>query len=248
MPAKINAFGEVRAELDHEILNSSFHEWQDYRSIFESTDRFIVVGRRGTGKSALTYRLQSDWADKRYLQIIIAPREEQMIGLRPVANFFGSTVSRIRAGVKISWRFALMMEIGLELLSNYKTRRDVEARPVLHAHLKLWRSKGDNCIGRLRSTLQEALKDISGEEDRIADVASILQINRITEDVVEIIESVDRQVVILIDRLDEGYEPDEVGIGLVDGILYGVDELRIAFGKKIKSLVFIRDNIFRAIQ
>lgn len=52
-----NLFGDVRAERDHNMLDRSFHESQNYRILFESRDRFIVVGRRGTGKSALTYRL-----------------------------------------------------------------------------------------------------------------------------------------------------------------------------------------------
>ena len=248
MQARVNAFGEVRAEQDHAILKASFHEWQDYKSLFESVDRFIVVGRRGTGKSALTYRLGNDWANRQHSTIVIAPTEEQMIGLRPIAQLFGSTVSRIRAGVKIAWRYALLMEIGLDLLDNYKTKKDVEARTLLHGHLKTWRSKGECCIDRARAVLRGALKDVDSEEDRIADLAGILQLNRVTEDVSELVVASEKKFVVLIDRLDEGYEPDSIGIGLVDGILYGVDELRLALNSKLRAVVFVRDNIFRAIQ
>lgn len=48
--AKTNLFGDARAEHDHEMLDSSFYESQNYKTLFESRDRFIVVGRRGTGK------------------------------------------------------------------------------------------------------------------------------------------------------------------------------------------------------
>ena len=52
---------------------------------------------------------------------------------------------------------------------------------------------------------------------------------------------------VIVDRLDEGYEQDDVGIGIVDGIIYGADDLRNRT-KNIKSVLFLRDNIFRAIQ
>jgi len=247
MQLRANMFGDVRAEHDHQFLDHSFYEWQDYRAMFESNDRFIIVGRRGTGKSALTYRISEDSHDRRF-SIVIAPNEEEVIGLRPVASLFGSTVSRIRAGVKIAWRYALLLEVGLVFWESYKTRREVELRPVLLAHLKNWRASGGSCIERLRAIMRDSLKAIEKEEDRIADLASILQINQVTEDVVSIVRSNDRLFTILFDRLDEGYEPDSIGVGLIDGIVYGVDDLRSALGPNLKAFVFIRDNIFRAIQ
>jgi GTPase SAR1 family protein len=248
MTVKVNTFGEVRAEQDHQMLNTAFHEWQDYRSLFESSDRFIVVGRRGTGKSALTYRLNKDWEARQYSTIVVAPKEEEMIGFRPIAKFFGQTIGRIRAGVKVAWRYALLMEIGTSLLENYRTRRDVESRKVLLSHLKIWKTRGDSSIERLRRVLAEVIKSIDTEEERIAELATLLQINRVTEEVFGALESSNKKFVVLIDRLDEGYEPDPIGIGIVDGILYGVDELRLAFEGKLRLIVFLRDNIFRAIQ
>ena len=44
MQKKSNTFGDVRAENDHDLLKTTFYEWQDYRALYESNDRFIVVG------------------------------------------------------------------------------------------------------------------------------------------------------------------------------------------------------------
>jgi hypothetical protein len=52
---------------------------------------------------------------------------------------------------------------------------------------------------------------------------------------------------VLVDRLDEGYEPDDIGLGIVDGIIYGSDELKNRC-ENIRTILFLRDNIFRAIQ
>lgn len=243
-----NAFGDVRAENDHHALDFTFYEWQDYKTLFEAADRFIVVGRRGTGKSALTYQLNKIWGSRHSPIILIAPHEEQVIGLRPLATMFGSTVSRIRAGIKLAWRHALLMEIALNLQEDYKAKDLINARQVLMAHANAWRSKGSNCLGRLRTSLRESLKGTESEENRISDLADILQLNRITEDVKSVVATANKQFVILVDRLDEGYEPDAVGTGIVDGILYGTDDVRSILGRGVRAIVFIRDNIFRAIE
>jgi hypothetical protein len=45
--------GDLRAEADGQMLRRAFLETADYRTLIETSDRPIVVGRRGTGKSAL---------------------------------------------------------------------------------------------------------------------------------------------------------------------------------------------------
>ena len=45
-----------------------------------------------------------------------------------------------------------------------------------------------------------------------------------------------------------GTEPDTLGVGIVDGIIYGTDEVRNALGEMLQAIVFLRDNIFRAVQ
>lgn len=181
--AKVNRFGDVRAEHDHAMLDASFHESQNYRTLIESGDRFIVVGRRGTGKSALTYRLAKDWVARKYSTIIIAPNEEQVIGIRPVAQLFGDSITRIRAGIKLAWRYALFLEIALLCEKHYKTSGEIDRFETLKLHLRNWRSVGDEPFERMRGTLRIRLSGIASPEDRIAELPSLLQINRITEEV-----------------------------------------------------------------
>src|SRR5688500_10985566 len=168
----INRFGDVRAERDHAMLDKTFHESQNYRILFESRDRFIVVGRRGTGKSALTYRLSKDWEERKFSTIIIAPEEEQVIGIRPAAELFGSTVSKIRAVIKLSWRYALLLEVALNCKKSYKTSNEIRKYTTLDVHLNSWISRGNNPFDRLRGTLREMLQGITDPNDRIADLST----------------------------------------------------------------------------
>lgn len=248
MTARPNAFGEVRAEQDHSALDLAFFEWRDYKTLFESTDRFIVVGRRGTGKSALTYKLKSVWAGRRFPLILIAPNEDEVFGLRPVARLFGTTVMRIRAGMRLAWRYALLLEIALLLSRDYKNRARVEADVLLREHVSRWEKSGHNVVARLRATLKNFSQSVEDEEERIADLAAHLDLTRISDSVGEMVDASGHTFVVLVDRLDEGYEPDAVGTGIVDGILYGVDDIRTALGQRVRVVVFLRDNIFRALE
>lgn len=245
---RANVFGEGRAEHDKSMLDHSFYEWQDFKTLRESDDRFVVVGRRGTGKSALTYKLAQEWKERKRVTLVIAPTEQEVIGLRSVASLFGNTVSRIRAGVKLAWRYALLLELADRIDGNYKTRQPLQECKTTTAHLHAWRRFGDSPCERLRHCLREKMSGTTSEEDRIADISRVLNLNRITEEVHKVLTESGHQYAILVDRLDEGYEPDTLGLGIVDGIIYGLDEIRNNLQGNVHALVFLRDNIFRGIE
>ena len=54
-----NPLGDTTAENDNKMLSSAFIETPDFRTLIESDDRTVVVGRRGTGKSALFINLKN---------------------------------------------------------------------------------------------------------------------------------------------------------------------------------------------
>ena len=56
--SKSNPFGDTTAENDKKMLSNAFIETADFRTLIETDDRTIVVGRRGTGKSALFIQLR----------------------------------------------------------------------------------------------------------------------------------------------------------------------------------------------
>jgi hypothetical protein len=245
--SKVNWLGDARAELDHSMLDVAFHEWQDYKSLLEANDRFIVVGRRGTGKSALTYKLKQEWEEKKHIVIVIAPDEEDLTGLRSAVNKYGDTLSRVRSAVKIGWRYALIMEILSALSTHYKTQQLVTTSSVYATHVRPWGKIGSSPVMRLKKILNAKFNNTESPEENISELATRLDLTTLNEQMREILAKVTRGVVVLIDRLDEGYEPDTLGIGIVDGIIYGTDEIRVA-ADNIQTIIFLRDNIFRAIQ
>ena len=106
---RANPLGDIRAESDHGMLNCAFVETPDYKTLIGAGDRSVVIGRRGSGKSALVYTLQRHWASARHTHVLVlAPEADQMFGLRPLLNLFGERFNLLRAASRMAWRYVLL--------------------------------------------------------------------------------------------------------------------------------------------
>ena len=119
-----NSLGDLRAEADA-LLDRAFLETADYRTLIETSDRVLVVGRRGTGKSALAHALDRYCRGTSAATIKVAPEEYEVIGLRPLAGIFGERFSLLRAGMRLVWRYALSMETALAWLTVVPSRSPI---------------------------------------------------------------------------------------------------------------------------
>jgi hypothetical protein len=239
-----NALGDLRAESDRRMLDAAFLETPDYRTLIETSERIVVVGRRGTGKSAIAYRLEQHWNRSAGAVVVpIAPEEDQVIGIRPIMALFGDRFTHIRAGARIAWRYALLMEIA-ERVPAFRLAK--ASGTTLQASLKDWRASGHGVSERLRVTLQERLKGFATPEQRISGLARALKVDEIQSALETVVDSGNQLFVLLIDRLDEGYEPDTPGVAFVDGVVHAALDLlsRLSF---VRPTLFLRDNIFRAV-
>ena len=246
-PIRPNILGDLRAEEDVTMLNGAFLETADFRTLIETSDRTIIVGRRGTGKSALAIKLEKYWSKSDDIQVIrVASEEYQTIGLRPWVSQFGHKFNLIRAGSRLAWRYSLMMESALRLSPRYKFKR-TDAYDELHLRIDEWRDYGRTISDRLRTLLRKKIDMTSDVETRIGDFAVTLDIEHVTNTLARACKTAGVSVVLIIDRLDEGYEPDDKGIGLIDGLVQGTIDLKTRI-PGVRPLIFLRDNIFRSVQ
>jgi hypothetical protein len=245
--SRANVLGDLRAEFDHQMLKSAFLETADYKTLIDTTDRPIVVGRRGTGKSALAYRLQEHWRSASHTDTVaLAPTEEQIIGLRAMMpGFYGSKYSMIRAGARSAWRYALLAETAHVLTRHYKFQH-VSSPDLLRRHSEAWIPLGADLSMRLRRKLLQvgALIDSS---TRIAEIPTLLELNALQDAVDAALRELRQHVVILIDRVDEGYEPDELGVALVDALVLAAIDINTRIDHARVTL-FLRDNMARAVE
>ncbi|MDH1107210.1 ATP-binding protein [Pseudomonas otitidis] len=242
-----NVLGDIRAEHDSEMLESSFWETSDYKSLLESNDRSIVVGRRGTGKSALVHMLSKHWSQKPKTKVmIISPEEEQIIGLRDTFELFGEKYLHIKAGTKMAWRYGIYMEIITDLSNHYKYQKNIDIASIAH-HVQAWGSRRQSISTKIRKKLKEILRTEQTPQSRIAELSDILELDLIEEVLFEALEKSDIQYVIFADKLDEGYSPDDLGVAIVDGFVQAAIDIKSRSKELVIAFAFVRDNIYRAI-
>ncbi len=243
---KTNPLGDLRAEQDQYMLDHAFYETPEYRSLIEESKRRIVIGRRGTGKSALHYKL------KRYLRdavktivIDLTPGEADVIGLRGLISLFGEKQSYLRAACNIVWQYAILNEILVDCAKNYKL--SAEQKADIRVLAQAWSQRGINLTSRLYSALEEKVDISVPVERRIAVLATSLGITSLQKMTATVLDDAHYSVRILADRLDDGYEPDSLGVAILTGLLYALDQLGTIL-PRTTATAFLRDNIFRAIQ
>ncbi|HBH7843323.1 TPA: ATP-binding protein [Escherichia coli] len=244
--SKSNPFGDTTAENDKKMLSNAFIETADFRTLIETDDRTIVVGRRGTGKSALFIQLNEHWKkDKKILILSFSPDDSQIIGFRSMLKPFTGSFNLARAATRLLWRYAMLMEIASYISSHYKLSSQISSETLLNEHLKKWNSAQGDILRKCRLVAKEYL-DENNPEESIGDLQFNLNISEIENNIVSLLERSDRKVVILMDKLDEAYEPDNIGIGIIAGLAYASIELNQK-AKCIRPIIFLRDNIFRSL-
>ncbi|MGB6242590.1 MAG: ATP-binding protein [Castellaniella sp.] len=242
-----NPLGDIRAEADHAMLAKAFYETPDYLSLLESDEKIVVVGRRGTGKSALTYRLKKQWSDpKNSVFSLISPEEHQTLALAPLIARTGSKFLSIRASSRLLWRYGLMLEITQILRSKYKLRDMVNNSKLLTKHLSSWGKVDQPFFGKLRTLLQKNLLSTLSPDDVIGHLADVLEIAQIEKELKKIPPAASKMYLI-VDRLDEGFDPDGTNIAFIDGAITAAIDVGTIFKGVIRPVVFLRDNIHRAV-
>lgn len=243
---KANILGDLRAEYDHPMLETAFYESPDYRSLIESGDRSVIVGRRGAGKSALFYRLRKYWEAAAHTSVItIAPEDYETISIQGVLTPFKSRFNLVRAAAKLAWRYSLIMEIATVLKKHFKFAQ-LTGIQTLCAHVKEWNQQSATVPAKMRKKVEPFLIEGRAPELLVGELANRLQLGVLVEEVTHCLRSLGESIYILIDRLDEGYEANELGIGLIDGFLHASIEINHAL-PNVKAFIFLRDNIFRTI-
>jgi len=242
-----NVLGDLRAEADSAMLHRAFLETADYRTLIETSDRVVVVGRRGTGKSALTLALERYWSSAASTHVVkLAPDEHQVIGVRPLVELFGAKFLRVRAGTRLVCRYGLMMETVRCLSPHFRFSRTSEFE-ALSPHLQEWLRRGPNFFDRVRHLMKDVVAQSETPEERIASLPIKLDLSRLEETLAAASSQTNVLVVLLIDRLDEGYEPDETGVGFVDGLVQAAIDMKTRL-PRVRPVLFLRDNIFRAVE
>lgn len=244
---KANRLGDIRAEHDTKMLDLAFYETPDYRTIIEPENgsKSIIVGRRGTGKSALVFKLQKHFsALPNTICVMIAPEDVDIYTLRALLPTFQDRYNLIRATFRLLWRYAIAVESFISISSHYKLpTEDLETLRKASAE---WVKLGPRFLRRLTTLAQSQIPRGLVSEGIVGELAATLKVGEIEDELSLALHYTKKSAVILIDKLDEGYEPDTGGIAIVAALAHAISALN-GMIKNVRGIVFLRDNIFRSI-
>ncbi|SIQ99793.1 hypothetical protein SAMN05421647_11372 [Marinobacterium stanieri] len=146
----------------------------------------------------------------------------------------------------MAWRYAIYMEILVELVGHYKYKNNVDISQV-RDHYTSWGSRRQSISTKIRKKLKSVLNESDSPQSRIADLSDNLELDLLEEVLLEALEKSEVQYVVFADRLDEGYSPDNLGVGIIDGFIQAAIDIKSRMKEKIVAFAFVRDNIYRAI-
>lgn len=240
--------GEQTAEHDGKLLLANFIETPEYRLVIETKDSTVIVGRRGTGKSAMFSKLSDFWGSQKNAHVVrIAPEDFQTIVFRGVFKPFNGQYSHIRSSSKIVWKYGLLLEMLTHLSKHFKTREHISRYAVAAEHIKRWQASSEDFFTKLSSLAVPILRSAKDLEEMITSLHRNLAIVDLERDFAALLGESNIRFFILIDRMDEGYENDESGAAIVSGAIAVSAELNKR-QEQVRAVIFQRDNILRAVQ
>lgn len=242
-----NLLGSPRAETDNEMLKDAFLQTADYAALTQSNDRHFIVGRRGAGKSALFTKVTEYYrSDTHTFVLSDQPAEHEAIRFQDLLERGSETYSQMRATSRIAWTLHILQWTTTQLTNHYKAPKS-EHYPFLikysadHAHL-LRRESLERCAHLVESVLKTGVTPAQLP----AALAKRYGLKNLEAAVVGTLADINRVAVLLYDGLDEGWLPKRPAIAVLDGLTSAVSDLAVRTSG-IHGLLFVRDNMFRAL-
>ena len=244
---RASLLGDQIAENDKENLKINFIETSAYRTLIESKDATVVIGRRGTGKSAIFYKLNEVWRNQKNYTISISPEDQETIFFRKVFSFFDSNYSTARAASKLFIKYGFYLEILNAFTRDYKLKDICNSDIVIFKEINEWnKSHQPSFFMKLALKVKEIIKNYDDPEIALGYLSLDLKLQEIEKFIDKNLYKKRDNIYILVDKLDEGYENDEIGAAIVSGTILSGVELNKKF-EKLRVVILQRDNIIRSV-
>jgi hypothetical protein len=236
-----------KAEADILMLNHAFIATADYQALLYTTDYSYVVGRRGTGKSAIYQQLKKIFSvDNNKILITEELQDYEMLGSQEILNSISSDYPLLRPLSRLLWTIHFLIK-SLTAISKHYLFNKTEHVGLLNADI---RNHGSYCSGNGILNCVSLLKNVLSVMRKPEEISRIIvekyQIGSITDALKDTLELMGAQVIALYDRLDEAWIPEVASVSILGGLARTVAEYR---EKRfpLYPVLFIRDNMFRAL-
>jgi len=253
--------GDLAAENEIRALDTYFVPTAQYQQAKNGHAR-LVVGRKGSGKTALFYALRSTFRPiKSHLVLDLKPEGHQFTKLREVV------LAKLPVGVQqhvltAFWNYLLVMELAHQIV-HYEVSlayRDLRVKKVFDRIVDLHGGNEETEQADFSERLLTLVNNIVDKEKELkslqttADITRLIHarpIRELNDAITEYLAITKRDVWLLFDNLDKGWPiqaAQKEDILLLRALLEATRKLQRQFetrGIEIFSVVFIRNDIYQ---
>jgi len=250
-------FGQDSAESDRRFLSRVFLPTSSFERI-RTGKKHLVLGRKGSGKTAICLTLYDKLEQQGTKVSLITPRDLSKFKMSMLEK---GSLNASEASL-LSWMYTFLAELSLYIVEmakqthgrNYLTwPNDVKrVRKFLAGNVDdqaSWLDKVLRVVGAVRK-LGLKVVEVEVEPDSISKKAAGFydQLDDIVGPISTALASLtDKPVYILVDRVDEVWDPDVESSSLIVGLLRASKEIREQINL-VNVIVFLRSDIFDSLQ
>jgi hypothetical protein len=238
--------GGARAESDN-LLDSAFVKTNDYRALVNTKDFNFVVGRRGTGKSALFIKV-SEIIERNNLGYVYknTPQEYEILEIQEIIKKITSKYTEIRSVTRVAWRLSILIDQLRQIRNHYKFKKSNQLdflNEFMEEHESLFKLGLFSCISKI-------IRDSSSDGRSVGEIPSYIarhySLERLFNAINDSLQAIGSSSYYLFDGLDEAWKPTEIATAVLGGLASCASDI-LEKQSEIHVVLFIRDNIFRSL-
>ena len=176
-----NILGNARAELDTQMLEKAFVETTYYQTLLAIQDFNFVVGRRGTGKSAICKKLHQNLIENKNIMLITEiPKEHFILEYQYLLNKVANDYRVAKAISRLVWKNHILLEVIKKIKIHYKGNKIIITDEFLRSYYEKHKNIIDcDAAARYTTILREIVNNNSSGPELPSIIASSYQTEKL---------------------------------------------------------------------
>ena len=230
------------------MLSQAFVETHDFQALTTTNDFNLVVGRRGTGKTALFLKV-FEFYNKNpgiFLDAHSAEEDQSIALVSFITDNIADDYRTVRSTMRVTWRAVILLDVLQHLKSHWKLRKvdeDGYLASYCRDRIDLVSARG---IARCITIIRRYAKITPSRPELPATITNELDLANLEKHITMALSGLNQSAVILFDGLDEGWGPSPASTAVLGGLALAVADFKDRCSG-IHTLLFVRDNLFRAL-
>ncbi len=244
-------FGRDTAEFDP--ISEYFVQTPAYERLLAG-DRSIIIGRKGTGKTALLkYCVENENTACQYV-IRIEASHATLHRLDEQLHSFTSQVRNLDSGFKVAWLFATLLAVLHRLGSEETVGVRVNEKKLMNLAEREFGYTPSDPISVLAGYAASWFRDLKRigpvERDIRGEVSRIpfdeVALRDLLKETIGRANAKGKTVFLFYDKLDERWDGSDFYINFLRGLLLAIKDIK-SLGLDTRPVVLLRDDIFKRV-